>query len=385
MSYSVLFLSIIAAMGVISSTLCAPALPFITDHFSSKIADVQFTISLFLIGNAFGQFASGPLSDRLGQKKVLMGALLLYVAASLCAALAGSMGVLIGSRFFQGMGSSVGPVLARAIAAHRFSHLRSAQVQSYNAIGIGIASILAILCAGKITLVSWRGNFFLAALLGLLLFAWTFRILPAEGGSSGRFSLRGIFSDMKAVFSSRGFLKPASCHAMSYGLMYGYIALFPFFLREIFQKNDPMKVAEYSAYMIVVYMIGAFVAGKSVLKFSLEKMVQFGILCQLLSGILLLASSGFFPFLSAMVLYNFSIGIILPLTASSALFPFTGKFVGAASSSLGLSYRMVGSVLSALIASLPLYQGKNLGLALVVLSLLSLGIYALPFFKRPLA
>jgi len=60
----VVFLSIIAALGVISASLCAPALPFIADHFSAQFSYIQFTISLFLVGNALGQFLSGPLSDQ---------------------------------------------------------------------------------------------------------------------------------------------------------------------------------------------------------------------------------------------------------------------------------------------------------------------------------
>src|ERR1700722_6393764 len=105
----VIFLSIVAAIGVISASLCAPALPFIADHFSTHFSYIQFTISLFLIGNAFGQFMSGPLSDQLGQRTVLLGGLVLYVIASCGCASADQMNILLVSRFFQGMGSSVGP------------------------------------------------------------------------------------------------------------------------------------------------------------------------------------------------------------------------------------------------------------------------------------
>ncbi len=369
-------------MGVISSTLCAPALPFIADHFSSQIAEVQFTISLFLIGNAFGQFASGPLADRLGQKRVLMGALALYILASMSAASAESMGILIASRFFQGMGSAVGPVLARAIAASRFSRTGSAKVQSYGAMGVGIASIFAILCAGQITLVSWRGNFFLAAILGLLLLVWTARSLPADVAFRRGIFLKELFSDMGQVFSSPGFIKPAFCHAMTYGLMYGYIALFPFFLIELFHENNPVRVAEYSAYMIVVYMLGAFLAAKLLAKWPLDRIVRIGITCQLVSGVLLILPTETKSFFAALILYNLSIGLILPLTASRSLFPFVGKFVGAASSSLGLSYRLIGSLLSAGISSLPLAMGKNLGYALIVLSILSLVVYSERVLRR---
>lgn len=97
------FLSIVAALGVISASLCAPALPYIADHFSADFSIIQFTISLFLIGNACGQFLSGPLSDQIGQRSVLLGGLFLYILSSCSCAIADEMSVLLTARFFQGM------------------------------------------------------------------------------------------------------------------------------------------------------------------------------------------------------------------------------------------------------------------------------------------
>ena len=124
----VVFLSVLASIGVISATLCAPALPFIADRFSADLSYVQFTISLFLVGNAFGQFLSGPLSDRIGQRTTLLGGLSLYIVASSACALSNQMSFLLIARFFQGMGSAAGPVFSRAIATSSFPPKRSAQV-----------------------------------------------------------------------------------------------------------------------------------------------------------------------------------------------------------------------------------------------------------------
>lgn len=369
----VVFLSIVAAIGVISASLCAPALPFIADHFSTHFSHIQFTISLFLVGNAFGQFMSGPLSDQVGQRTVLLGGLLLYILASCGCALSGQMSVLLACRFFQGMGSSVGPVLARAIATSSYPPNKSAQVQSYGAIGVGIASMLAILSSGQLTLVSWRWNFWLAASLGVILFAWTCVTLKkASLPALQQISLRQIFAQMKLVFTNSRFLGPAFCHSMTYGLMYGYIALFPFLLIEFFHEKNPTQVGIYSAYMIAFYMLGAFFASRLVVRWSSNRLIGLGVLLQLISGVLLFLSSTFPITLCSLFLFNFSIGIILPLTASSALIPFVGRAVGTASSSLGVSYRLIGSILSAAICQFPLLGGKNLGVAIFILSLGSL-------------
>ncbi len=372
----VIFLSIVAAMGVISSTLCAPALPFIADHFSAHFSYIQFTISFFLIGNAFGQLVSGPLSDRIGQKLVLMGGLFFYVIASSGCALADNMGVLLCARFVQGMGSSVGPVLARAIASSSFSLDRSAQVQSYGALGVGLASMVAILSSGRLTLVSWRGNFWLAAALGLILLVWAgWALKTFSSPLNHKSSIRKMFSQMWGVLKHPGFLGSTLPHAMTYGLMYGYIGLFPFILKELFQEHSPMQVGIYSAYMIAFYMLGTFLAARLVLRCTATKMIFWGIALQLVSGIALVFSASLFFFLAALFLFNISIGIILPLTSAKALASFSGQAVGFASSSLGLSYRFIGSFLSMGICQLPLLGGKNLGFSICLLSLISLVVF----------
>lgn len=382
----VIFLSIVAAIGVISASLCAPALPHIADHFSADFTYIQFTISLFLIGNAFGQFVSGPLSDQIGQRKVLLGGLFLYLLASCGCALSTQMSFLLTSRFFQGMGSAVGPVLARAIASNSFSQTKSAQVQSYGAIGVGVATILSVLCSGQLTLYSWRGNFWFAAALGVLLILWTLRALKQEDAPKEKaLSLKQSFQQMRWVMTHKDFISHAFCHAMAYGLMYGYISLFPFLLIEFFQKKDPTQVSMHSSYMIITYMLGAYVASQLVVKYSSVRLAVSGVLMQLAAGFFLMLSTTPVASLLSLVLFNFGLGLILPMTVAAALAPFVGQAAGTASSTLGLSYRFIGSLLSTLICYLPIAGGKNLGLSILLLSTLSLAVFKFASNRRPIA
>lgn len=365
---SILFLSVVAAIGVIAATLCAPALPFIADHFSAHVSSVQFTISLFLVGNAFGQFFSGPLSDRLGRRSVLLCGLLLFCLSSCGCALSNQMGTLLLSRFFQGMGSASGPVLARAIAVSHFSFEKSARVQAYGAMGVGIASALALLGSGVLTAFSWRGNFWMTAVLGGALFLWARGALKREVFSPSPFSLREVFLQMRAILKEPKFTSLALCHSLTYGLMYGYIALFPFLLIDFFGKKDPTQIALYSIVMIGAYTMGTLLSARAAARFSHRGLVYFGVGLQMLAGGVLLFSFGKEVFLSALLLFNVSIGLILPLTSALALAPFATTCVGTASSTLGLSYRLIGSCLSTLICQLPLASGRSLGGVMLLLA-----------------
>ncbi|MBA3958361.1 MAG: MFS transporter [Parachlamydiaceae bacterium] len=371
----VIFLSTAAALGVISASLCAPALPAISKYFSAEFSALQFIISLFLIGNALGQFLCGPLSDQLGQRRIMLLGLSLFIMASAGCALSENLFFLLACRFFQGMGSAVGPVLSRAIAAKLFSQDRSAQVQSYGAVGVGLVSMLAIFSSGYLTLLSWRSNFWLAALLGVLMLLWTHLTLKDNGTKRLRpVSLTQSFKEIAQTVRHPVFFNYALCHSITYGLMYAYITLFPFILIAIFHENNPMQVGVYSAYMIACYMVGAFFAARLVLRWTSQRMVTIGIALQLFSGALLFVAPLSF-ILPALIVFNLSIGIILPVTSASALAPFAGDSVGTASSALGLSYRMVGSLLSICICQFPLFEGKSLALAITGLSLLSFMLY----------
>lgn len=388
-----LFLSVVASLGVISATLCAPALPFIADRFATQFFYVQFIISLFLIGNALGQILSGPLADQLGQRTILLSGLFIYILGSCGCALADQMSILLGARFFQGMGSAVGPVLARAITSSSFSPNRSAQVQSYGTMGVGIASILAIFLSGELTLFSWRANFWFAAAFGVFLLLWAHTALKnpismPKTISPQPLSLKPIFTQAGQILQHKQFLGSALCHSLAYGLMYGYITLFPFALIEILHDKNPSHVGIYSAYMIAFYMLGASLAAYLVPRprWKAPYLIMIGIALQLVSGILLTISPSTAFFFPILFLFNLSLGMILPLTAAHALAPFSGSSirnaVGTASSSLGLFYRLIGSLVSTLICLFPLAEGKNLGMAIVVVSSMNLILFGRLSFKN---
>ena len=69
-------LTALVALGPLSTDLYLPSLPGLRRHFDADIAEVQLTLSIFLVGIALGQLVYGPLSDRFGRRPALMGGLL---------------------------------------------------------------------------------------------------------------------------------------------------------------------------------------------------------------------------------------------------------------------------------------------------------------------
>jgi len=369
----VIFLSVVASIGVISASICSPAMPIMGEYFGAGQSDLQLIISLFLAGNALGQLLSGLLSDYIGQRAVLFWGLLLFIASSSLAAVSDSLFGLHIARFFQGMGTAAGPVLARAIAAKNFPEKTSAKILSYGSLCIGIVSILAMMGSGYITLISWRGCFWITSALGLFLFIWAFFALKGECIAPKE---APTLRSMVRTFYQPQFLVMAVAHSVTYGLMYGYIGLFPFILKGFFPEISPQDLSLNSVYMILVYMLGTTLAAKYVSRLTPTYLVFLGVIMQVFAGFLLCLSMTSTMFFLAIGLFNLSLGIVLPMTSAAALAPAVSK--GIASSTLGLSYRLSGSLISYLISLMPLNAGFNLGLVIFSLSLLSFFILYIP-------
>src|SRR5512147_3311062 len=95
----IVLLTVLVALGPISTDLYLPSLPSLMGYFSASEADVQLTLSVFLVGLAASQLIYGPLSDRFGRKPVLLAGLAIYLVASIACMLAPSIEFLIAARF----------------------------------------------------------------------------------------------------------------------------------------------------------------------------------------------------------------------------------------------------------------------------------------------
>src|ERR1700733_12199218 len=74
--------------GTLGMHIFVPALPIAAADLGAGTAAMQMTVSLYILGLAFGQLIYGPLSDRFGRRPMLIAGLVLYTAAGLAAALA---------------------------------------------------------------------------------------------------------------------------------------------------------------------------------------------------------------------------------------------------------------------------------------------------------
>lgn len=165
----VLLLGALTAFAALSIDLYLPSLPTITRDFAIDPAETQHTVSAFFLGLALGQFFYGPLSDRIGRRRPLLGGIALYVIASLICVFAVSIEMLVAGRFLQALGGCAGMVVARAVVRDRFDHTETARIMSLLTLVMGVAPILAPMLGGLLlSVTTWRAIFAVLCGFGVL-------------------------------------------------------------------------------------------------------------------------------------------------------------------------------------------------------------------------
>jgi MFS family permease len=182
-------LSILATAALAYSfmqTLVLPALPSFQEAFGASPTQVAWIASAFFLSSSICIPVVGRLGDTHGKVRVLTLAMAVFGLATVAAALAPNLEVLIACRVVQGVGGAVFP-LAFAIVS---DELPAADVPF--GIGVvssifGIGSGLGFVMSGVVLeLLSWRWLFGLAALPALA----TVLLLPRLPGSSGHSGAR---------------------------------------------------------------------------------------------------------------------------------------------------------------------------------------------------
>src|SRR3990172_2609597 len=172
-------LAAMTAIGPLTTDMYLPSLPDIAQKLGASTAQVQLTISSYLMGFAVGQIVYGPVSDRHGRKPVLITAVTLYCAATLACALSTSIEMLIAARFVQALGGSGGIVLARAIVRDLYSGARAGRELSLIGAVMALAPVLAPLVGGVLQPgFDWRSAFFTLLGVGLLSAAIVWPLMP---------------------------------------------------------------------------------------------------------------------------------------------------------------------------------------------------------------
>ena len=108
-------LAAISSLSPFGVVIMVPLIPLLSVTFDRNIGDLQYLISIYVMGLAISQPLVGMLADRIGKRPVLLTGFTLFVVSSVALMLATTLQQMIALRFLQAVGVGAGTVIARSM------------------------------------------------------------------------------------------------------------------------------------------------------------------------------------------------------------------------------------------------------------------------------
>ncbi|MBV8406972.1 MAG: multidrug effflux MFS transporter [Alphaproteobacteria bacterium] len=332
-----------------------PALPEAAHDLGSSIGGMQMTMSVYILGLAFGQLVYGPMSDRFGRRPVLIGGLVLYSIAGLAAAFVPDVQSLIVARLLQALGGCAGMVIGRAIlrdtALPQEAARRLAVMNLMVAIGPGAAPLLGSALASSL---GWRSIFFGLAALGILNLLFALRLLPETRAAETKPASGNLARNYGRLLVSPAFLGYAIGGGCATTSMYAFISASPFIFVHQLHRPD-YEVGVYPAIVMIGLWLGTVAATRLIPRLPIDRLAVWANVLSVTASFVLLgvALSGQLSVLAViapMFFFAMGAGVASPAALTQAI-GVNPQVIGSASGLYGFSQMGVGAICTALVGT----------------------------------
>lgn len=377
-------LVLITLSGTLAMHLFVPALADAAHTFGASRAQMQTTISVYIIGLATGQLVYGPLSDGLGRRRMLLIGLALYACASAAAAVAPSVPTLVAARLLQALGGCAGLALGRAIvrdSAGPQDAVRDLALLNFiMMVGPGLAPIIG---SAVTELLGWRFIFVLLTGIGALTLLFTWRLLPQTNVPTGAVNAAAFVRDYRELLRSRTFMGFAIGGACATTSIYAFLAAAPFVIPARLHRPSH-EVGLYLGLLMAGMSIGNVTTRQLIRRVHVERLLVAGNLVSAASAIALLALTladalTIWNVIGLMCLFTLGAGTASPAALSKAL-DVEPRLVGSAAGLYGSMQMAVGALCTFAVG---LGQDQALTSALVLAAAMLCGQAALRVAMAP--
>ena len=174
-------LSLSMLLSSLGTSIANVALPTLADAFAAAFQAIQWIVLAYLLAITTLIVSVGRLGDMLGRRRLLLGGLALFTAASLACGLAPTLTLMIVARAAQGLGAAVMLALSMALVGETVPKEKTGSAMgllgTMSAVGTALGpSLGGVLIAAF----DWRAIFLINVPLGLVALLLVGRYVPAE-------------------------------------------------------------------------------------------------------------------------------------------------------------------------------------------------------------
>lgn len=365
----IVLLAALTSFGPLSIDMYLPGLPLIASDLDASDGQVQLTIGLFLAGFSLGMLFYGPLSDRFGRRRLLLGGIVLYMTATLGCALANDAEQLLLWRLLQALGGAAASVLGRTIVRDLYPIHDAARILSLMHLVTMLAALVAPLLGGYLMLLAgWRSVFIvLLAFSALCLFLVVWKVPESHPPEARGASLGAVFRAYGSIVRHAKALGYILCMGLSFGGMFAFLTASPFVYIEYFGISS-QSYAWLLALNVVGIICMTLLNARLVGRLGPQRMLIFGASVAAVSGLGLILSGisgqgGLPAIVLCLLLYISVTGLLGANSVASLLAQFPGQAGAAAGLAVSCQFAL-GTALSLMVSAL--HDGGPLSMALVV-------------------
>ena len=171
----------VAAVANLNLAVANVALPSIGRAFGAGQTELDLVAVGYSLGLATSVLYLGAIGDRYGRKLMLLLGMGLSIPASLLAALAPSIGVLLAARLLGGLSAGMAyPTTLALITALWSGPARTRSIALWSGIGGAISSLGPLLAGALLTQFDWGSVFFVTLPLAFVALFMAWRFVPAH-------------------------------------------------------------------------------------------------------------------------------------------------------------------------------------------------------------
>lgn len=341
-----LVLGVLSAVGPFAIDMYLPALPQVAHDLATSEAHVALTLTAYFIVFGLAQMIYGPLADAIGRRKPMLIGIVIFLLASIAAALAPGIGWLIVARAVQGLGAAALMAVPRAVIRDMASGPAAARMMAAIMIVISVSPMLAPLTGSLIMAWGgWREIFAVLAASALVSLGMVVLVLPETLRPEDRQPVRldVMLQGARRLLANRRFMGLSMIGGFGMASFFVFLASASFVYTRQYGLGPTGFSLAFAANAIGFFSASQF-APRLAERIGMERLISlaitgFAAVMLGLAGLVWLGFDSLALIMAGLFLGNACLGLVLPTAMVMALDPHPD--IAGLASSLGGTLQMV--------------------------------------------